>query len=652
MKFLRERKAKKAIKRLQDGVSTKWFKLAKVWNQKLGLRRGDRVEPEARTTRRRGNRDRHFVGGRPAGQKGHPNAWTLEGTIRTGFKGLGQQVTKGEIGVGQATGGRNLMASTVVASLHKRCVSDAVDEALRSLRTGQHRALFLGAYHDSTPWLVSFGALQADVMPHARYLKLDPESGKWETVPYERIRTASQHAPRVGVVELFAQSWTVHLGHPEQTASQEAAALPKLALWGHFGFRVSVGLATWPFNFYLLVLKMDHAKGRRLSSDIVCSGSSGSRKVSYWTSHHEMLTRDILVPPRIIQNTGASTVYAAFNKGVPQLSVDSITELCADLKYILIAECPDNASSNKRKMYATAARLPANALMIIGGCVVHHAQRAVNAIGGKVIGDLYSAKFLTHLNSHYAHLFRTLRKLVDEELLVIPRRNVREEDVRQWEVHTAGVMSHTTLRKQLHTRGRLTGLGVGFSAGGDAHPLEGAVAKLLAFCNGDIRVQRCIHIEVGCCESVEQTKERVFLALVECYLLLGQSGLPALGKWGTMTTASSHVAAGILVHGVLPRTFQKAFPTFHAADLPDMDDTCHNVPDSCCDHLLFCTERVVLVGEVSFAFAMWRPCARPRTPPLTHKLRQHSTCWAPYLFRLRGWRGACLGAWSRQGVRR
>ena len=78
-----------------------------------------------------------------------------------------------------------------------------------------------------------------------------------------------------------------------------------------------------------------------------------------------------------------------------------------------------------------------------------------------------------------------------------------------------------------------------------------------------------MHIESGCCSDPAETKEKVFLGLVSCYLTLGQPGLPSKSKWGTMNTSCAQIAAGVLVHRVLPRAFRRAFPNWESGALLD-----------------------------------------------------------------------------------
>lgn len=100
-----------------------------------------------------------------------------------------------------------LCALTVTASLLSRAQSASLDQFARDLQARKVKALVLGVYYDATPMLVAFGALQEHIMPHARFLRINEGTGKWEAVSLERyVGMSGRAAPRFGVSEIFAQS--------------------------------------------------------------------------------------------------------------------------------------------------------------------------------------------------------------------------------------------------------------------------------------------------------------------------------------------------------------------------------------------------------------------------------------------------------------
>jgi hypothetical protein len=135
--------------------------------------------------------------------------------------------------------------------------------------------------------------------------------------------------------------------------------------------------------------------------------------------------------------------------------------------------------------------------------------------------------------------------------------------------------------------------------------------KLRTFCNGDIRSRRCVHICDGCCANEAESKENVFLALVDNGVLLGKSGLPSKNKWGTMSAANAKIATGLMLYGVLPRAFRAAFPSYDSAadglELPEdplEEDYQVPGPETLCLRRAAIQHRKVLETFVCF-FVVW-----------------------------------------------
>jgi hypothetical protein len=218
------------------------------------------------------------------------------------------------------------------------------------------------------------------------------------------------------------------------------------------------------------------------------------------------------IPPRILQNQKASCLYTAIAAGCPELSPTSLADLAKFCRWILLVEFPDGASSNKRKMFFVAAELPGNVLFIPGTCCVHAAHRVVaklEKLGGKytLVGDTYACKFVMHLSSHYNRMYRILRSLIKGELLVMPRDSVSNSDYAAWAAHADGVLEHTVFRQAHHTRGRLIdGVSAPDNAAREAL-IKAKVMKFKRYVNGDLRVQRCMHVCDGtCCKSPEDSE--------------------------------------------------------------------------------------------------------------------------------------------------
>eukprot|EP00969_Alexandrium_andersonii_P352524 15437881-Alexandrium_andersonii.AAC.1 len=92
----------------------------------------------------------------------------------------------------------NAAATSVVVAVWLRAQCSRLSRIPAQISQGVVRSIFIGSYYDSTPTLVSFGALQDVVMPHARYLHLG-EDGKWKALTLEKyVHVTSRAAPRCG----------------------------------------------------------------------------------------------------------------------------------------------------------------------------------------------------------------------------------------------------------------------------------------------------------------------------------------------------------------------------------------------------------------------------------------------------------------------
>lgn len=115
-----------------------------MWN-KTKLRRGERVDCESgKRTKKMGR------------ARGHPNAWTLSGTIRFAFGRIG------ELARGRAGTRRPLDAISVVSLAADKQLRESCEVWLqaRAVCKPSCRWVFVGRAHDTTPMRVAFGALR------------------------------------------------------------------------------------------------------------------------------------------------------------------------------------------------------------------------------------------------------------------------------------------------------------------------------------------------------------------------------------------------------------------------------------------------------------------------------------------------------------
>ena len=151
----------------------------------------------------------------------HSNSWTLSGTISIAFSCIGGRSSRtlqpgAHVGVGCAGASAELLAACAITSVAQHAQAASISDWVDSIRSGQVQGLYIGSYYDATPMLLGFGALQEQVMPHARFLQLDAETGRWRAVTFDKYRSLSKRsAPRFGVCEILAQSMVVayRIGH-------------------------------------------------------------------------------------------------------------------------------------------------------------------------------------------------------------------------------------------------------------------------------------------------------------------------------------------------------------------------------------------------------------------------------------------------------
>lgn len=106
----------------------------------------------------------------------HANTWTVGGMLRAAFGGVGQSSrdVRGEADVQDTRRGLQAMMSVsgVVSKLFSRA-----HHAFRG-RLQQASAIVVNRFHDSTPLLLRFGRLEAQLCVHARYLRqIEPPQG-------------------------------------------------------------------------------------------------------------------------------------------------------------------------------------------------------------------------------------------------------------------------------------------------------------------------------------------------------------------------------------------------------------------------------------------------------------------------------------------
>ena len=236
----------------------------------------------------------------------------------------------------------------------------------------------------------------------------------------------------------------------------------------------------------------------------------------HWAEGIGTYHREILVPPQVLQYCRASCLMTGVHEGVPSFSIPELIKLAALMRFFMLAELPDGASSCRRKLWATYARLPKNALFVAGACAAHQAHRIFQQDCAVLIADVYHLKCVTQLTSHANRLREVSALIVDRDLLVLDMKQVSDDEFSEWRRHREQVLEHSLYRRAHRTRGRLDGPGDALEMNRDEAALNRRASMMCEMLNGDFRKQCFIHVERGCCPGgIQETKEKYMAALIE-----------------------------------------------------------------------------------------------------------------------------------------
>lgn len=183
-----------ATKRKLDAVSMA-FNHAK-------LRRRDRADPDF-DKRLRGGKSSKSIG---RSHQGHqPRAWTLAGTVRMAFRCIGNTVPNA---TSMRPSHRELDGVAAVSLAAQSHQADVLRSWTLITESAQPPWVFVGRWHDSTPLRVTFGLLR-ELAQTARYWRTQRNMPAALLTHAEYTREVSSALPKVGIVELLAQSCVV-----------------------------------------------------------------------------------------------------------------------------------------------------------------------------------------------------------------------------------------------------------------------------------------------------------------------------------------------------------------------------------------------------------------------------------------------------------
>lgn len=209
MQHARSMKALHAARRTQPMVATAYKSLAKAWNHRMGLRRGDRaLDFDKQDT-------------------AHPRKWDFAACCRHVYRLVGKtEVARGS--VGDTRRGLEMLSSMTALALRAQ---DSEVKAQYVPKGGN----FISVGFDATPVLVCLGRFAPKVCEFARYLVPRQDRPGWRAVSLDVFRTITAlkaHVqPQYGVVELFAQAvdmfWTTSTGCRQESYVRPPQVLQK-----------------------------------------------------------------------------------------------------------------------------------------------------------------------------------------------------------------------------------------------------------------------------------------------------------------------------------------------------------------------------------------------------------------------------------------
>jgi len=274
----------------------------------------------------------------------------------------------------------------------------------------------------------------------------------------------------------------------------------------------------------------------------------------------------ITAPPQILENGRASTIYSAVEAASQATSVASLKKASKDVAVVIVSDCPDNCSANKRLKKATAeafSECPNVFYDELAGCLVHIlVGLSFGSTGEKdLIGHAHAVMFCFGVHSKRQQLLVGLREFLEEKLEVIPG-----PPPEHFRAHTEQVLQQTMLREEKAVRARIeqTELeGMQSSRGATKRAMAPALQSMI---NGDIRARNPQHWCSGCCvdsegnSSREVSVDRSYAAIVGSGMFGGLGNTdPAKNKMWSVHFAFATILLGMLFNMLAPQVWERVF---------------------------------------------------------------------------------------------
>ena len=291
------------------------------------------------------------------------------------------------------------------------------------------------------------------------------------------------------------------------------------------------------------------------------------------TMSREKHHRRVLTSPMVLQNGGASAMFAASQRQ-GSCTIDIINRVTSKIKKpIIFTERPDAARANIRLQREMVDRLGPYVLYDRGTCAAHGCHLVVEKSlrDSDIVGDLFAIQMVIQVTSHQNRMIKMLHELVRRRLVFLDGR-LHEPDPANLR-HTRQVLQHTIGWRTFYRRA-CAQEDDNIVTTAEEHKIVQRIDAICKLDTGDIRNLTAIHHHcVGCCADAEACVGHLTSAYVEAGILFaGVSEEPSKSRWGSTGVSNSIVTAGLMLHDVLSATVEASFTNWLEGDPGDDED--------------------------------------------------------------------------------
>mgnify|MGYP003333934783 CR=1 FL=1 len=264
---------------------------------------------------------------------------------------------------------------------------------------------------------------------------------------------------------------------------------------------------------------------------------------------------EVLVKPMVLQRGSAACIHAAVEQAIPIFSELRLAHLCKSVGLVIVNSRPDACSANRRKLaYDQHQRASIdNCLELPGECGSHQAHRVVASREPDVRGGLDA---LACCGAHVAIQQRCLKVLWELVLEDMETGWIFASPDARDVARNRTIVKHTLLR---HRTGGFDDIAA------DEYVASDAVAdQVLSILGGSWDMPRLAHPCSGCCKTKEEAATKVMACLVSAGVTFNNDvRRPSMDDWGRCGQAAGVATFGCACHSILPRMFERVFPTYH-----------------------------------------------------------------------------------------